>query len=56
MLDRLVNPMAHTLTFAVTLLFATFLGVAYLTLTVLVSSNWHEDATSEDRPRTAAFG
>ena len=56
MLDRLLNPMAHPRTLVVTMMFAAFLSVAYLTLTVLVNSNWHEDGASEERPQAPVFG
>ncbi len=56
MLDPLLNPMAHPRTLAVTILFAAFLTVAYLTLSVLAGIDWNESAKREDRPRTPAFG
>lgn len=56
MLDRLLNPLAHPRTLAVTAIFAAFLTVAYLTLSVLVNSNWDEGTNREDRTRTVAIG
>ncbi len=56
MLDRLINPMAHPQTVAVTILFAAFLGIAYLTLAVLVNSNWHDYGQNEEQAETPVFG
>lgn len=54
--DRLINPMAYPRTLAVTLIFAAFMAIAYLTLHVLVSSNWRETAIANDHHHAPTFG